>query len=140
MAAQSVVLHSPIIFIINHEVIIMNLKKIKVLLEKEKLSLVTELEKHPVQSANGDRTLSSFNKSSEAASEQSETERQMSLVQRLNMQLAEVEHCLQKIANGTYGKCDDCGQPIPEERLEALPKASHCLACKAKHGKILINQ
>lgn len=116
----------------------MNLKKIKVLLETEKSSLINEIEKHPVQSAEGDRTLSSFNKSSEAASEQIETERQMSLVQRLNMQLAEVEHCLKKIENGTYGKCDDCGQPIPEARLEALPKASHCLACKAKH-KILIN-
>jgi DnaK suppressor protein len=118
----------------------MNLKKIKDLLEKEKLSLVTELEKHPVQLADGDRTLSSFNKSSEAASEQSETERQVLLVQRLNMQLSEVQHCLQKISNGTYGKCDDCGQPIPEGRLEALPTASHCLACKAKHSKTLIHQ
>lgn len=115
----------------------MNIKKFKTLLEKEKLSLETELQKHPVHIAEGDRTLSSFNKSSEAASEQSETERQLSLVQRLNMQLAEVDHCLQKIEKGTYGICDDCGQPIAEERLEALPTASHCLACKAKHGKIL---
>ncbi len=116
----------------------MNLKRAKDLLEKEKLSLVSELEKHPMQPGEGDRTLSSFNKSSEAASEQTETERQTILVRRLNMQLAEVQHSLQKIANGTYGKCDDCGLPIPEERLEALPKASHCLACKAKRGKITI--
>jgi DnaK suppressor protein len=113
----------------------MNLKKMKAFLEKEKLSLVTELEKHPVQLAEGDRTLSSFNKSSEAASEQSEAERHMVLVKRLNMQLAEVQHSLQKISDGTYGICDDCGQPIPEDRLEALPQASHCLACKAKHGR-----
>jgi RNA polymerase-binding transcription factor DksA len=118
----------------------MNLKKFKTLLENEKLRLVTELQQHPVQSADGDRTLSSFNKSSEAASEQVETERQMSLVQQLNLQLAEVEHCLKKIADGTYGKCDGCGQDIPEERLEALPKASYCLACKAKHVKIPVNQ
>jgi RNA polymerase-binding protein DksA len=114
----------------------MNLKKVKELLEKEKLSLVNELAKHPVQTADGDRTLSSFNKASEAASEQSETERQQSLVQRLNKQLAEVEHSLKKIANGTYGICDDCGQAIPEERLEALPTASQCLVCKAKQRKI----
>jgi DnaK suppressor protein len=114
----------------------MNLKKIKAALENEKSSLLSELQKHPVQVAEGDRTLSSFNKSSEAASEQIETERQRTLVQRLNMQLAEIEQCLQKIENGTYGICDDCGQPIPEERLEALPKARYCLACKSKRAKI----
>jgi DnaK suppressor protein len=117
-----------------------NLKRIKDLLEKEKLRLETELEQHPARTAEGDRTLSSFNKSSEAASEQSETERQAVLIQRLNMQLAEVQHCLQKIAKGNYGVCDDCGQAIPEARLEALPTASHCLACKAKHNKTPIYQ
>ena len=31
---------------------------------------------------------------------------------------------------GSYGLCERCGQPIGDERLEALPAARLCLACK----------
>ncbi|HSW58549.1 MAG TPA: TraR/DksA C4-type zinc finger protein [Dehalococcoidales bacterium] len=113
----------------------MDMQNAKNILEQEKLRLISELGKHPARNIEADRTLSSFNKASEAASEQSETERQMKLFQRMNLQLAAVNHCLQKITNGTYGKCDDCGLPILEERLAALPWASRCLACKAKQSK-----
>ncbi len=37
--------------------------------------------------------------------------------------LAEVEHALAKMARGTYGLCEACGQPIPAARLRALPAA-----------------
>jgi DnaK suppressor protein len=41
--------------------------------------------------------------------------------------LADVERALAKIEEGTYGKCDVCGQPIGEARLEALPWAVVCV-------------
>ena len=46
--------------------------------------------------------------------------------------LAEVRHALHKIAAGSYGICDDCGQKIELERLEARPQASLCLACRTR--------
>lgn len=44
--------------------------------------------------------------------------------------LADVERALAKIAEGTYGVCDSCGDAIPEARLIALPATAHCVQCK----------
>jgi DnaK suppressor protein len=43
----------------------------------------------------------------------------------------EIDLALTKMDAGTYGRCEQCGQPIPEARLEALPHASLCVVCKA---------
>ena len=48
--------------------------------------------------------------------------------------LAEVQQALARIDNGTYGICSNCGQPIPEKRLEALPWATLCLTCEPEPG------
>ncbi len=48
--------------------------------------------------------------------------------------LAEVQQALARIDNGTYGICSNCGQPIPEKRLEAIPWATLCLTCESKPG------
>jgi DnaK suppressor protein len=41
--------------------------------------------------------------------------------------LLEVREALQRIENGTYGKCAACGQLIDSDRLNAIPWASYCL-------------
>ena len=49
-----------------------------------------------------------------------------------NAGLAEIrmiEAALDRIANGTYGECVACGEPISEERLEAVPHAARCRNC-----------
>jgi RNA polymerase-binding transcription factor DksA len=43
----------------------------------------------------------------------------------------EIDRALAKLADGTYGRCDACGEQIGPERLEALPWATLCIACKA---------
>jgi RNA polymerase-binding transcription factor DksA len=40
-----------------------------------------------------------------------------------------IERAAQRLAAGTYGHCLRCGEPIPAERLEALPATETCLAC-----------
>lgn len=44
--------------------------------------------------------------------------------------LAEIDAALKRIETGTYGVCTNCGQQIPEERLEALPWATLCIDCQ----------
>jgi RNA polymerase-binding transcription factor DksA len=39
----------------------------------------------------------------------------------------------EKIRQGSYGRCDVCGQPIPPARLRALPEAVVCVACAEPH-------
>jgi RNA polymerase-binding protein DksA len=46
--------------------------------------------------------------------------------------LAAIEKALTKIEAGTYGICERCGNPIAEERLEALPYAELCIDCKRR--------
>lgn len=43
--------------------------------------------------------------------------------------LAEIDAALQRIEDGKYGLCRDCGQPIVPLRLAALPQAVTCSAC-----------
>ncbi len=47
-------------------------------------------------------------------------------------QIDQINLALAKLDNGTYGICEDCGQEIPLPRLEALPFATQCIACKRK--------
>lgn len=59
-----------------------------------------------------------------------ETQQEQSLLVNEQALLAEVESALERIDQGTYGKCTNCGQPIPEKRLEALPWASRDVKCE----------
>ncbi|HEV8615448.1 MAG TPA: TraR/DksA C4-type zinc finger protein [Methylomirabilota bacterium] len=42
---------------------------------------------------------------------------------------------LRRIAEGTYGICEDCGGPIEPARLAALPEATTCLRCQEKRER-----
>ena len=46
--------------------------------------------------------------------------------------LIQVEDALQRMEDGTYGKCSACGRPIEPARLEAVPWAAYCLEDQAK--------
>ncbi len=45
------------------------------------------------------------------------------------------ERALQKLAEGSYGRCDSCGAEIPEGRLHAAPASSLCIECARKAGR-----
>lgn len=59
-----------------------------------------------------------------------ETQQEQSLLINQQALLAQVEAALARIENGTYGKCVDCGHPIPEKRLEAIPWAARDVRCE----------
>ncbi|MEW5995073.1 MAG: TraR/DksA C4-type zinc finger protein [Candidatus Zixiibacteriota bacterium] len=42
-----------------------------------------------------------------------------------------IDQALQRIEDGTYGKCQKCGKQIQPERLKAVPHARLCIACKS---------
>jgi DnaK suppressor protein len=44
-------------------------------------------------------------------------------------EIAAIDRALLLIARGDYGTCQDCGEEIPIERLEALPTATTCILC-----------
>jgi RNA polymerase-binding transcription factor DksA len=50
-------------------------------------------------------------------------------------ELRDVEAARQRLADGSYGICVDCGAEIGFERLQAEPAAARCLDCQARHEK-----
>lgn len=51
------------------------------------------------------------------------------LAASLQETLAEVEHAIEKIENGTFGTCERCGKEISIQRLEAMPTSRLCIDC-----------
>ena len=58
---------------------------------------------------------------------------QVDVHRRLDAKLTDVERALEKLDDGTYGTCDVCGEPIPPERLDAMPWATRCVRDAARH-------
>ena len=69
----------------------------------------------------------------DTASELQDADEQNALLENSAQQRAEVEAALQRIEDGTYGTCVDCGQQIPDARLEVRPEAARCVADQQKH-------
>ena len=61
-----------------------------------------------------------------------EREKDLSILEQVEAELADVEHALRRLDEGTYGTCEVCGKAIPEERLEALPATRLCLEHQAQ--------
>ena len=55
----------------------------------------------------------------------------------LERHIAEVEQALARVRAAGYGVCRDWGQPIPAERLAALPHATRCVGCQSKYDRLV---
>jgi len=50
-------------------------------------------------------------------------------------ELHQVVSAMRRMDDGSYGECQDCGEPIDERRLLALPATRYCTACQAIHER-----
>jgi DnaK suppressor protein len=60
-------------------------------------------------------------------------------IMRERQMLDEIEEALDRISEGQYGICEDCGDDIPERRLKALPWARLCVPCAERRQNVLSN-
>lgn len=101
-------------------------------LEEEKRSLDKQLAEHGVAPGGGGVAVTvdeGFADTAQATAGRSEV---LALVEHLTSTRSEVVAALERIDEGTYGKCAGCGEAIAPERLEAVPWASLCVACKQR--------
>lgn len=49
--------------------------------------------------------------------------------------MRDIEAALQRVKNGSYGVCIDCGDDVAFARLQAYPTAKRCIVCQQKHEK-----
>ncbi len=64
-----------------------------------------------------------------------ERDQEMVIVNNARDMLEQSEHALARIADGTYGQCENCGNPIGKNRLMAFPRATLCLSCKQREER-----
>ncbi len=67
----------------------------------------------------GDRGIESH--ASELTSRMAESE---------SRELADIEEALDRLRDGTFGDCEDCGKSIPMNRLQVVPHARRCVRCQ----------
>ena len=110
--------------------------KYQKVLEEEKAKLLKELEtighRNPTSPNGWEAVETDLDADSadenEVADEIEELGENEAILAKLAAQLTTVEHALEKIKAGTYGKCDVCDEEIPSNRLEANPAATTCMA------------
>ncbi|MCZ2401883.1 TraR/DksA C4-type zinc finger protein [Paenarthrobacter sp. Z7-10] len=64
-----------------------------------------------------------------------EREHDVALLLSAEGQVAELIEAQSRLAKGTYGSCERCGQPIPRERLAVRPEVRFCVPCASIRSK-----
>ncbi|MGU3472756.1 conjugal transfer protein TraR [Paenibacillus sp. D51F] len=90
------------------------------------LNRETDLEGAPLTATDSDGELSSYdNHPADSGTVTFEKERDMALDEKLGKKLAQVNRALSLMEEGKYGLDASTGEPIPYERLEAIPSTQH---------------
>jgi DnaK suppressor protein len=79
--------------------------------------------------------LSSLSDEMDVARSTADLETRANLIERSQDRLRLIEQAQLRVRNGTYGKCEECHEDIPLERLKALPFALLCVDCQLRRGK-----
>jgi RNA polymerase-binding protein DksA len=88
-----------------------------------------------------DRSIDAIEKGDEIDLATGEISRELDakISMRQHKQVKEIHEALDRIKHGEYGECEDCGDPIPEQRLRLFPAARLCVRCQEEadyHEKI----
>jgi DnaK suppressor protein len=67
-----------------------------------------------------------------------EQEFTLGLIETEQATLQEIDEALERIEKRSYGKCVNCGKPIPQARLKVKPHAKSCIECKRREEKGLL--
>ncbi|MFC9290178.1 TraR/DksA family transcriptional regulator, partial [Streptomyces sp. NPDC057052] len=62
-------------------------------------------------------------------------EHELALAANAREMLVQTEHALERLEAGTYGLCENCGNPIGKARMQAFPRATLCVECKQKQER-----
>jgi len=118
-----------------------DLRNFKTLLIERRVELMQELEEfkngdasNTIKEASGENSAYAFHMA-DLGTDTNEREKAYYFASRENKLLASINQALERVESGGYGLCQNCGQPISRERLEAVPHARLCITCKATEEK-----
>lgn len=117
------------------------IQKFKAVLLKRKEQIVSHISKFAQKNQEGEYEVihEEYGNSDEENSDEIEDGIQNeSLLSALNSELKNIDKAVERIETNSYGKCEICGNPIEEKRLEFNPEATLCSSCQMKKEKDLI--
>jgi RNA polymerase-binding protein DksA len=106
--------------------------------------LVEEIEQHRVELKLAEDELDDLLRASgdgagddqaDAGAKTAEREHEISVAANARASLHQAEHALEQLEAGTYGICENCGNPIGKLRLQARPRATLCMTCQQKQDR-----
>ncbi|MEU0845278.1 TraR/DksA family transcriptional regulator [Streptomyces sp. NPDC005962] len=62
-------------------------------------------------------------------------EHEMALAGNAREMLQQTERALERLDDGTYGRCENCGNAIGKARMQAFPRATLCVECKQRQER-----
>jgi RNA polymerase-binding transcription factor len=105
------------------------LSQLKKMLEEEHQLVISKIHKHSLESIDSHGDLV------DQSTDLSEREQLMGLEQRDRQRLLDIDSAIKKIEEGDYGVCEDTGNPIPIERLRAIPSTTLTIEAKEKRER-----
>lgn len=103
--------------------------KFKILLEQKRDELIREAERTLAELTDQNGNIPDPN---DRASAESVRNFELRIRNRERKLLEKIEAAIQRIEDGEYGECDDCGEKIGLKRLEARPVTTLCIECKTR--------
>ncbi len=64
-----------------------------------------------------------------------ESDLSVSLATRYSNMLKQIDQALERVEEGSYGLCEDCGEKIDHRRLKILPFSPYCVSCQTRMEK-----
>ena len=110
-----------------------DLERFKIRLLEERARILSDMDKLVKESneLGKDGTMDIGDEASDLSSRQL----LLSLNEADRKKLMEIDEALERIEEGTYGICEECGEPISVKRLEVKPTAIYCVECKSRLEK-----
>ncbi|MFF3891919.1 TraR/DksA family transcriptional regulator [Streptomyces sp. NPDC001812] len=112
--------------------------------EDARVELMTEVLRLREEISSSERSLAGLMRDSGdgAGDDQADTgtknitrEHELALAANAREMLTQYEHAMQRLDAGTYGLCENCGDPIGKARMQAFPRATLCVECKQKQER-----
>ena len=113
----------------------MDLARMKQRLQEERtrqLALAARLRQEEADPVESGELSTADQHPAELGSETFERELELTTLTIVEGELKEIDDALRRLDHGSYGICEECGKPIDEARLEAVPWARYCVVDQAR--------
>lgn len=114
------------------------MKKIRARLERERAAAIRRLRELGIAEVEAPRLTEIGETVDVADHAQANEQQEMGLMtrERLAERINRLTAALERIENGSYGVCVDCGRPIERARLDAIPEVERCRDCQEKQERL----